>query len=392
MDRKKIENSVRNCFSWLENYMFTFGRGAWGIYERIRTDINMRVGYSRPDTATEFLRAARLFKTKLKDDAYDDVYENLVKWLAFAQNTKERDGNETFPFYLADGCKDYKVMQMLFQNDNGKIILNLALLYLETEDDRLLSMAEKSASFWLSIQRENGTFYDPCLNIGEPDAAGPCFVLWPMVAMFALYKATGNKKYLHSGEKAFSHLKNITVDGRLRTSYEICKAEAWWPVSSEQYIALLCYAISYRLLGDERFLNEIRKLLPYCNALIDQTTGAIKNSIKRNDALSLNDDPDLCDLVYTQGFALNAFAELYFACKDEVFLRRAQNMAEFLADIQCKNDLPCVNGGWRGSYNLKTNRYDGRCNQRNALDEGGVYSVYSGWCALPIVFGMLKLL
>ena len=114
MDRKKIENSVRNCFSWLENYMFTFGRGAWGIYERIRTDINMRVGYSRPDTATEFLRAARLFKTKLKDDAYDDVYENLVKWLAFAQNTKERDGNETFPFYLADGCKDYKVMQMLF--------------------------------------------------------------------------------------------------------------------------------------------------------------------------------------------------------------------------------------------------------------------------------------
>ena len=187
-------------------------------------------------------------------------------------------------------------------------------------------------------------------------------------------------------------MKNITVDGRLRTSYEICKAEVWRPVSSEQYVALLCYAISYRLLEDDRFLTEIRKLLPYCNALIDQTTGAIKNSIKRDDTLSLNDDPDLCDLVYTQGFALNAFAELYFACKDEVFLRRAQNMAEFLADIQCKNDLPCVNGGWRGSYNLKTNHYDGRCNQLNALDEGGVYSVYSGWCALPIVFGMLKLL
>ena len=71
---------------------------------------------------------------------------------------------------------------------------------------------------------------------------------------------------------------------------------------------------------------------------------------------------------------------------------KIKKLAEFLADIQCKDDLPCVNGGWRGSYNLKTGRYDGRCNQLNALDEGGEYSVYAGWCALPIAFGMLKLL
>ncbi|PWM72436.1 MAG: hypothetical protein DBX59_06570 [Bacillota bacterium] len=352
----------------------------------------MRVGYCRPDTATEYLRAARLYKTKLGDGSYDEVYENLVKWLMFAQNDKEKNGNETFPFYLADGCKDRKVMQMLFQNDNGKIMLNLALLYLETKDKRLLDMAEKSADFWLSVQRENGTYYHPCLNIGEPDSAGPCFVLWPMAAFFALYKATGEEKYKASGEKAFAHMKTLKTNGRLRTSYEIAETEAWRPVSSEHYIALLCYAISYNLLGDQRFLTEAEELLPYAETFVDGETGAIKNCAEEDKTLSLNDNPDLCDLVYTQGFALNAFAELYFATKEEKFLARAQKLAEFLADIQCKNDLPCVNGGWRGSYNLKSNRYDGRCNQRNDLDEGGQYSVYTGWCALPIAFGMLKLL
>lgn len=392
MDNEKIIRSVKNCFNWLEDYMLTFGRGAWGVYERIRTDINMRVGYSRPDTATEFLRAARLYKTKLRDSRYDDVYENLVKWLAFAQNKTETEGNEAFPFYLADGCKDWKVMQMLFQNDNGKIMLNLALLYMETKDERLLAMAEKCAAFWLSVQRENGTFYDACLNIGEPDSAGACFVLWPMAAMFALFKATGKESYRRSGEKAFAYMQTQQKDGRIFTSYERTKTEAWRPVSSEQYIALLCYAISFNLLGDERFLTEARKLLLYSETLIDAETGAIKNCVERDQALSLNDDPALCDLVYTQGFALNAFVELYRAAKEEKFLVRAQKLAGFLADIQCKDDLPCVNGGWRGSYNLKTGRYDGRCNQLNALDEGGEYSVYAGWCALPIAFGMLKLL
>ena len=374
--------------------MLTYNRGSWGVYERIRTNLNYRVSLCRPDTASEYLRALYYYKSVYGINEYDDVYENIVKWLSYAQN--ENDGitehNTAFNFYFLDGSKDYQKGKQLYQNDNGKIILNLCILYEQTKDERLIEMAKKSADYWLSVQQKQGYYYDKQVIIGRVRSDTPCMILWMMTAMFALYSITGNEDYKNSGYKAFNRMvKKYTLkDGRILSSYENNGSESWRPVSSENYIALLCYALSYKFTKDKKFLKQIDFIKDFCLSLIDDC-GAILNNTDSTVNCSMNTARNLCDLVYTQGFAINAFVELYKVTGDKDWLIKGKKLSDFLISIQCfENDLN-VDGGWRGSYNVKSKRYEGRCDQNNPIDEGGEYSLYVGWCALPIIFGMMKL-
>ena len=52
----------------------------------------------------------------------------------------------------------------------------------------------------------------------------------------------------------------------------------------------------------------------------------------------------------------------------------------------------CWNGGWRGAYDVNKKIWSGRANQNNLIDEGGQYSVYTGWCATNIMLGMTEVL
>lgn len=386
-----IKESVDRCFDWIEGNMLSFDRGYWGVYERIRTDLNLRVGFCRPDTATECMRAICAYNKKYDAERMKDVYENLVRWLEYAQNRADEDKNTAFPFYLTDGCRDlHHGKHYLYQNDNGKIIINLSILYKETGDERLLAMAKRSADWWLSVQKDGGYYYDPlCINT-EGRADTPCMHLWMMTAMLALAQVSGEDKYRTSGYKAFECAKKYIRNGRILTSYELNKSEDWRPVSSENYIALLCFALCYKYTGDDAFVGAIKQIEDFCDTLIDES-GAVKNFTAETKCASLNVSEDLTDLVYTLGFAMNALAEMSIVFNDETYKAKAERLAQFLISIQCDENDPKVDGAWRGAYNLKTKKYDGRCNQNNKQDEGGKYSVYAGWCALPIAFGMLKL-
>ena len=75
-----MKSAVDNCLDWLELNMLSFDRGSWGIYERIRTDVNQRVALCRPDTATECMRVLHAYKTSYQTERMQDVYENLVRW------------------------------------------------------------------------------------------------------------------------------------------------------------------------------------------------------------------------------------------------------------------------------------------------------------------------
>ena len=52
-------------------------------------------------------------------------------------------------------------------------------------------------------------------------------------------------------------------------------------------------------------------LLPFALSLVDEKTGAVKNCTPDTRDASRSNDPDGVDLVYTEGFALNAFVALY---------------------------------------------------------------------------------
>lgn len=370
--------------------MLTEGRGARGVYERIRTDLNVRVELCRPDVASEYLWALLLFR-KTGRTEYDDVFENVTRWLVYAQNDRKKDKNNAFPFYLTGGEKGLPKMKRLYQNDNGKVLVNLCRLYEETGDERFVTMAKKSADFWVGVQKRNGVFFKRFVHLKKNESEGPCFILWLMTGLFSLSKITGEEKYAAAGRKAFAAARRQIKEGRMRTSFEIGGAEAWRPVSSENHIALLCFALSYRYTGDKVFIDAIQEISPFCDRLVDEETGAVKNSDGSAPKASLNNSETLCDFVYTQGYAFLAMIELYKVLGDKKYLDRASKAAAFAIETQLSEGDPKTDGAWRGSYDIRTKKAEGRCNQRNSLDEGGKYSVYTGWCALPITAGLLSL-
>ena len=206
------------------------------------------------------------------------------------------------------------------------------------------------------------------------------------------YGVTGEQKYLDSVKKALSYALTLqTESGRFRTSYELMKCEDWRPASSEASIAMFCLARILKYVPDPAYKAAFDKVCAYVLS-IQHECGGVLNSDEEGSSASLQDDRMRCDLVYTENFALNAFLEAYEVFGDAEYLEWAKRLAIWLTDIQCNGESPLWDGGWRGSYNLVKKSWCGRCNQNNANDEGGMYSVYTGWTALPIIMGMLKLL
>jgi len=118
--------------------------------------------------------------------------------------------------------------------------------------------------------------------------------------------------------------------------------------------------------------------------------GAIRNADDLCRHASLQNDPNLTDLVYTDGYALVALQEAYQATGEPRFREAADRLADFLVRVQCREESPLWNGGWRDAYDVNTLEPRDRANQENSLDEGGMYSVYTGWCAAPITYGLLR--
>ena len=380
ISEQDLVRAATDCLRWIELNLLPENAA---VYERIRTDVGEIVRLSRPDTASEFVTALAWYGETV-DDTFSRYLSPATEWLLSSQLADGRRRG-AFPFYLSENGAS----PLIYQNDNAKVILNLLSLYERTHDRRALNAVAVCGDFWLNIQKRRGNYYAMVLKLKRRESYGPCFLLWPMAAMCRLGAVTGESKYTESAYRALALLQKETASDRMRTSFEVCKAEAWRPVSSENYIALLCYSICYRTTSDKVFLNEIHKILPFCESLL-LPNGAISNG-KNDLKASLNDSDLLCDCVYTLGFGLNALISLYETLKDKKYLTYALRSASFALRTQCKENDPLVDGGWRGSYNVGTLNAEGRCNQRNSLDEGGKYSLYSGWCALPITIGLLRL-
>jgi uncharacterized protein YyaL (SSP411 family) len=209
-----------------------------------------------------------------------------------------------------------------------------------------------------------------------------------MAAMFLLYGLTNERKYFECGDRAFAYIKTLIKDGRVLTSVELNDSEEWRPESSENYIALLCFALAFGATKDGRFIKTAAEIWPFCEKLIDPETGAVQNGAAVRG--SLYDESPVCDLVYTEGFALNAMINMFLITQNKEYLNRALKAAAWLAKIQCGGDEPdFIRGAWRGSFDLARGRYFGIC--PNKAREGGEDSVYAGWSSLVIVKGMLDL-
>jgi len=391
MNKEGIIESTIKCLDWIEKQMLTYNYGSWGIYERIRIDKNLRVNWVRPDCNAEVARVLSELRTVTKEDRYNKLFNNITEWLFKAQDNNELSAwYGSFPFYYTDGNTMLPADNpAIFQNDNGKVLMSLIELYRATNNETFLNRAIKLANYWIQIQRPEGYFY--WNDGGKTQAAykGPCFVLWLAAGLIMCYTATGNVKYKKSAYLAYDYVLRLQLDnGRILTSYEIEKIEDWRPASSEAAIALYTFSKAYNEVHDSKFLDPIKKSGKYLLSLQDKC-GGILNCDDGSMMASLQNDKNLCDLVYTQGFALMGLSEAAKATGESIFTSGACNLARFLIKIQCNGESDLWDGAWRGSFNITTWKWDGRADQNNPIDEGGMYSVYTGWCAATIMYGLL---
>ena len=395
MARETYLESIRRCMGWITGNMLTFDYGYNGIYERIRINKRLRTNWVRPDCNAEIARVLALYGIIENDAWYEDLYGNISSWLLRTQDDDPLSAwYGTFPFFVMDGTRenlDTRSGDVTFQNDNGKVLLALVHLYRYTNDERLLSSAVKLADFWAGIQQKEGWFVRKDGRVPQAPQ-GPCFVLWLAAGLVALWKETGGIKYSDAARKAYDYVLSLMMEnGRVKTSYELCKTEDWRPVSSEAAIALYSFSVAYQETGERRYADAAKKTAKFVLSLQHQSGGILNCDDTCLDA-ALQNNMELCDLVYTEGYALMALAQAWKATKNSEYKAAAEKLADFLARIQCQGESPLWDGGWRGSYNVKTGQWDGKADQNNAIDEGGMYSVYTGWCAAPIMYGMLMLI
>ncbi len=390
-------DSVKKFLEWIKKNMLTFDEGYWGIYERIRIDKNIRTNWVRPDCNAEVARTMMLYEMLTGDKTYSKIYTNIKNWLLRVQDNDPLSAwYGTFPFYLVDGylLPEYTYGSMgahsLFQNDNGKLLIYLIELYRYSRDNEFLKAACKLADYWISIQRDDGNFMRK--DGRTVNFKGPAFILWLYIGLIMCYRETGNAKYKNSADKSYSYIcKELLLEsGRLKTSFEISKTESWRPMISETVIGLYAFSKAYEELKEPIYLQLIDKIGKFI-LLFQHENGGILNCHDElcASSISLQNNPKLCDFVYVQGFALLALITAWKVTSDKVYKESSERLSDFLVNTQCKNESPLWDGAWRGSFNVETQKWDGRANQNNLEDEGGMYSVYTGWSGANIAYGLL---
>ena len=394
MNKTDIYNSIEACMNWIKNHMASFNHASWGIYERIRIDENQRVCWVRPDCNSELLNTLELYERVYAKNK-EPYYTNILHWLKNVQNT-DSDKKGSFNFYFLDGKYADGAAPALFQNDNGKVLYHLGQIYNRTQQNEILTMMRDLADFWIPCQTEEGYFYDKNYKTMHCYAKGPCFVVWMMMGLYQIWDITKDERYYNTANRALRYcLCSLILEDRIRTSYELEKFEDWRPYSSEAAILLLGLSEAYQKEHDtllKECIGHKRKILTDLLLDMQHKSGAILNCGHMSvEGLTLQTNASSADLVYTEGFALRALIRAYEVFGDSEYLDASVRLAQFLISIQCKNESPYWDGAWRGSYDVNQQCWAGRCNQNNEIDEGGMYSVYTGWCCTNIMLGLLNL-
>lgn len=382
----RIDVSVGRTVDWLVT-MMPAADGSRGVWERIRIDVDEVVAKVRPDSTAETRELFAAAAPVLNRPELSMIAEGLGRWLLASQGT---DGS--FPFYIMEVTEATpnalgETGETRYPNDNGKV-LELLALWAATDDDPEVSAAADRLATWLAgTQNDDGWFL-----MQGTHRPGPCFVAWS-VAGLARHAAGGGAAAEGSRvavERALDHLLSLQLpDGRMRTTYEVQGRENWRPASSETAETLRAFALSQRLVGVD-LTEPIAGLTGYL-ARLTADNGAIRNCDDASRDASEQNDDSLTDLVYTCGYALHAWLDSWRLTADPAHLDAATALGEFLMSIQVDDPTVAWHGAWRGSYDIDRDQWRGRANQNNPIDEGGEFSVYTGWTAATIANGLLRL-
>ena len=386
--------NVERALLWLRK-MLVLPDGSMGIYERYRIDADKINYWVRPDCTMETARLFYAYGTYKEDPSYQELARKMADYVVSLQRT-EGWFEGSFPFYKyippsldEEDIGSPEASVFAFPNDTGKIAERLLWLYKETNDERYGEAAQRTLDYLIRVQAPDGSF---SLNdSGEVSwLKGVDFVAWPCIALYYGNLFLSDSKYHDAAYKAIAWISTkLTPDWRIRTSFETAQTESWRPPSSELAAAVKAYAIAARFSQDRGIWAGFGHIVNRLTSWQDES-GAIRNCDEASRDASMQNDPDMTDMVYTNGYALLAFQEAYRANGNTGYRERAEHLANFLSETQCWGESEKWDGSWRGSYHLTNKCWYGRANQDNELDEGGMYSAYTGWCTAPIAYGLLR--
>jgi hypothetical protein len=393
-DTTKYMLAIDRAAKWLRS-MLVAADGSLGVYERYLIDKQQVNYWVRPDCTMEVARLFYAYGQYIKDQSYMDI---ALRMVGYVLSQQRNDGwfEGSFAFYRfippstdVEDIGSPEAQEVTFPNDNGKIADRLIWFYKQTGDETYKQAAVRLLNYFLRAQAEDGSFSRNDEG-DQPALKGVDFVAWPTLALMQGAWQTSNETMRLAAFKGIDWMSGqMTPSGRIRTSFETAQTEAWRPPSSETAVALKAFAVVARYSQNLGAWNGLMALAKALIRLQDKT-GAICNCDEESKDASLQNDPDLTDMVYTNGYALLAFEEAYRSNGLADFRVAGEKLADFLADVQCWGESGKWDGSWRGSYSLKRKQWYGRANQGNELDEGGMYSSYTGWSTAPIAYGLLR--
>jgi hypothetical protein len=373
--------------------------GSMGIYDRYRIDLQQINHWIRPDFTLEVARLFVAYGQETGNTEYVDMAHRMAKYALTLQRAEGWLAG-SFPFYQFGPTQPDEadpgegVGGATFPHDNGRIADCLIWLYRQTEDEAYLNAAQRTLDFLLRIQSEDGTFSRTELGQDQDELKGAEYVARPTLALIWGGMGFRKQEYKDAARKGLIWLQGHTTNdgqGRVLTSFETARTDAWRPPSSETAAALNVFALAARFLQEHPWWHSMVFMARTLRGWQDES-GAIRNGDQETLKASKQTDPNLTDLVYTDADTLQGFIEAYRTNGDSTHREAAERLANFLISIQCRGESETWDGAWRGSYNLKHRQWAGRANQQNELDEGGMFSAYTGWATAPIAYGLLRLL
>jgi hypothetical protein len=395
-DTNKYALAVDRAAKWLRR-MLVAPDGSLGVYERYRINLQQVNYWVRPDCTMEVARFFYAYGQFIGSQSYQDIAKRLVAYVLSQQRTRGYfQGSWAFYRFIPPNTdiKDIgspEEQEVTFPNDNGKITERLIWFYRQTGDEVYAQAARLALDYLRAIQAEDGSFSKNDEG-DQPALKGVDFVAWPTMAlMHGAWQFSDEKLRIAAFKGANWMIGQVTESGRIRTSFETAHTESWRPPSSEIASALKSIAVVARF---SRYIDAWNAMMTLGKALIrlQDKSGAIRDCDDDSKDASRQNNSDLTDMVYTDGYALLAFQEAFRSNGLENFRVAFTKLADFLVGVQCWGEAGQYDGSWRGSYSLKRKRWAGRANQDNEMDEGGMYSAYTGWSTAPIAYGLLRML
>lgn len=393
-------HTIDRAVQWLER-MLVAPDGSQGIYERYRINLGRINPWVRPDCCIE---TARTFYALGRQNGQPDLMKKALALVDFVCSLQRRAGgffDGSFPFYrfapfsadegdIGDGFGIPNLPEHTWPNDNGKITEYLLWFYRQTNEARFLEAGLRALDYLLRAQAHDGAFSLTAQG-DNPNFKAADFVVWGAVALARGSVLTGEARHTLGAAKALSWLRDHQhPSGRMMTGWDTARFEPWRPPSSESAVGLHAFAQGLSVFGESWMHGSLGKL---GDTLLrwQHSSGAIRNCDSEARAAALQNDPDMTDLVYSNGYALIALQEAFAVTHDERFVQAARRLADFLVRVQCSGESPHWDGAWRGSYHLEKQIWHGAADFDNDLEEGGMNAVYTGWCAAPNAYGLFCL-